>query len=255
MTLGPIVPMSPPDGAAAPGSLLDQLAVARGMPHFRAIVDAARRLIEEKGEFTTHELVNEAGVALQTFYRHFGGKDQLLLAVIEDTVAEQAAWAEETARSLPDPVSRLRFYVTTFLRSLGNSDGAVGARYITSQSLRLHQVHPKEISKLGRSYVEVLVREVLAAKDAGLLSPTDPLRDAWLVANTVRFVYHHYAFVPLDRPAEEIAEHTWTFLLRALGGDPDAPPAARTRSKRKSPSASRPATDNSVLAPPAGSSA
>lgn len=196
------------------------------MPYFRAIVDAARRLIEEQGEFTTQELVSEAGVALQTFYRHFGGKDQLLLAVIEDIVGEQAAWAEATVRSMPDPVARLRFYVTTFLRSLGDSDAAVGARYVTSQHLRLHQVLPKEIAKVGRPYVEVLRRELVAATDAGLLTPTDPVRDAWLVANTVQFVYHHYAFAPLDRPAEEIAEHVWTFLLRALGGDPDITPTA-----------------------------
>ena len=35
-----------------------------------AILDAARRLVDDKGEaFTTQELIKEAGVALQTFYR------------------------------------------------------------------------------------------------------------------------------------------------------------------------------------------
>ena len=42
----------------------------------RQMLDAARRLIVAKGEeFTTQELVAEAGVALQTFYRYFASKD------------------------------------------------------------------------------------------------------------------------------------------------------------------------------------
>ncbi len=75
----------------------------------RSIVDAARRLIAERGErFTTQELVKEAGVALQTFYRLFAGKDQLLLAVFEDMIAEYCTQVEGAARDLPDPVDRLR---------------------------------------------------------------------------------------------------------------------------------------------------
>ncbi|WP_138985403.1 helix-turn-helix domain-containing protein, partial [Mycobacterium avium] len=47
----------------------------------RLMLDAALRLIREKGDsFTTQELVKEAGVALQTFYRYFATKDELLLA-------------------------------------------------------------------------------------------------------------------------------------------------------------------------------
>ena len=55
---------------------------ARQIEQAQAIVAAARRLIAERGDqFTTQELVKEARVSLQTFYRIFGGKDQLLLAV------------------------------------------------------------------------------------------------------------------------------------------------------------------------------
>ena len=60
------------------------------------MLDAARRLIDAKGdEFTTQELVAEAGVALQTFYRYFASKDELLLAVIGDAMTDACErWAE-----------------------------------------------------------------------------------------------------------------------------------------------------------------
>ena len=74
---------------AADRSPAVQRSRARQMEQATLIVDAARRLIAERGErFTTQELVKEAGVALQTFYRIFAGKDQLLLAVFENLIAE-----------------------------------------------------------------------------------------------------------------------------------------------------------------------
>ena len=72
---------------------------ARQIEQAKAVVAAARRLIVERGDqFTTQELVKEAGVALQTFYRIFGGKDQLLLAVFEDLIAESLRYEEAAQR-------------------------------------------------------------------------------------------------------------------------------------------------------------
>jgi AcrR family transcriptional regulator len=59
---------------AADRSPLVHRSRARSIEQAKAMVDAARRLVAQKGErFTTQELVKEAGVALQTFYRHFEG--------------------------------------------------------------------------------------------------------------------------------------------------------------------------------------
>ena len=64
----------------------------------RLMLDAARRLIGEKDDFTTQELVAEAGVALQTFYRYFASKDELLLAVIGDAMTEACErWGQAAA--------------------------------------------------------------------------------------------------------------------------------------------------------------
>ncbi|MDT3439112.1 MULTISPECIES: TetR/AcrR family transcriptional regulator [unclassified Pseudofrankia] len=97
----------------------------RTIQQAKVIVQAARRLVDEKGDqFTTQELAREAGVALQTFYRHFPGKDQLLVAVIEDMIAENAELYAAAASHLPDPVTRLRFYITEILSGLTVADGA-----------------------------------------------------------------------------------------------------------------------------------
>ena len=85
----------------------------RGMEQAQVIVQSARRLIAVKGSaFTTQELVKDAGVALQTFYRYFASKDQLLLAVFEDLIAEFCVGLREQVAGLNDPVERLRMCVT-----------------------------------------------------------------------------------------------------------------------------------------------
>ena len=94
------------------------------------MLDAARRLIDAKGdEFTTQELVAEAGVALQTFYRYFASKDELLLAVIGDAMTDACERWADAAAELPDHLARLRYYLTSTLELLeGDGNKAATAR-------------------------------------------------------------------------------------------------------------------------------
>jgi AcrR family transcriptional regulator len=190
----------------------------RSVEQAKGIVDAARRLLDTKGDkFTTQELVKEAGVALQTFYRHFGGKDQLLLAVVEDLVAERCDELEAAAADLDDPVERLHFYITTTLRA-ALADVSPGPQFITAEHWRLYQIFPEEMARANQPFADLVERELRDAAAAGLLEPTDPRWDAWFVMKLVMAVFHHYAFAPRTEPPDDIAEHTWEFCAAAFRG-------------------------------------
>ena len=190
------------------------------MRQAESIVDAAKRLISARGgRFTTQELVKEAGVAMQTFYRHFAGKDQLLLAVLEDIVSEAAAGYEQAARDLPDPLARLRYYITVPVLSLHAPDrNEIAARFVTSEHWRLYQLYPGEVTQVTRPFTDLVARELRAARDAGLLAPADIDRSAAFVGRLVMSMFHHHAFAPAREPVEEIAERLWLFCLNGLGG-------------------------------------
>ena len=212
---------------AADRSPLVHRSRARSIAQAKSMVDAARRLVEEKGErFTTQELVKEAGVALQTFYRHFEGKDQLLLAVLEDTIAEGAAHFEAAARHLPDPLDRLHYYVTAVMEPV-QSDDSVAARFITSEHWRLHQLFPQEMAYITRPVTDLLLRDINEARSLGLLYPVDAERGAWLMTRLLMATFHHYAFATRDEGAETITADVWAFCLNALGLKPN--PAAKER--------------------------
>lgn len=57
------------------------------------LIDAAAELLRTTGkaEFTVQEVVDRAGMSLRAFYHHFASKDDLLLALIEETTARYVA--------------------------------------------------------------------------------------------------------------------------------------------------------------------
>lgn len=185
------------------------------------MLDAARSLIAAKGdEFTTQELASEAGVALQTFYRYFASKDELLLAVIGDAMNEACERWEQAAADLPDPLARLQYYLSATLERLdGDSRDAATTRFIVSTHWRLHRHFPKELAEAEKPFVDLLRAEVAAATEAGLVKPSDPDWDPWFLAELVRSVYHYYAFAPHGEGELAAAkEQMWRFCLTALGG-------------------------------------
>lgn len=199
------------------------------------ILDAAFRLIAVKGsDFTAVELAKEAGIAIQTFYKHFGSKDQVLLAVLEQMIATTCDHLAEQARELPDPIARLRSYVVGLvldIRPEGMSTPV--SRFVATEHWRLQQAHPAELAAVIRPFNQLLEDELGAAAGVGLLAPTSVEYDAWLATQLVVAVFHHYAFSAVERSAEEIAEGLWAFCLGAWGGrSSDSPrPAIRPRDK------------------------
>jgi AcrR family transcriptional regulator len=192
----------------------------RNARQMQAMVEAAKRLIARKGgNFTTQELAREAGVAVQTFYRHFGGKDQLLLATLEDLHAASARGFEEAARDLPDPLARLHYYLVSMLTSLDESDeAALPARFVTAEHWRLHQQFPDEVAIATQQIVNLFARQIQAAQEQGLIPVSDVARGAEMMVILVRGVYHEYAFKTKDETTAAIAENVWNFCLQGLGG-------------------------------------
>jgi len=228
---------------AADRSPTVQRSRSRTIEQAKVIVDAGRRLVNERGgEFKTQELAKEAGVALQTFYRHFSSKDELLLAVMEEVIVESCEAYVEGARRLHDPIARMRYYLTTALTSLRNPDNLGARRFTTAEHYRLLQLFPDELALADRAFTELLIPEIEAATAAGQLAPDDIERDAWFVTQLVMTTFHHYSFATTEVPVDELIEKLWRFCITALGGDPEElngaakrRSSARSSTKKKGP--------------------
>src|SRR5262245_48954010 len=182
------------------------------------IFQAAYGLIAEHGaSFTTQDVIKRAGVSLQTFYRYYGGKDQLMIALLGDLIRGHVDNLVRLTAGVDDPVARLELYVRSTLGSLEGPEALAGAQFVTAEHWRLNQRHPQELSAAVRPFTDLIAAELEAGRAAGRLAPRDPARDALLMTLTILGAYHHYAFVP-DEGVETLADDVWAFCRAAAGG-------------------------------------
>src|SRR6476469_9358420 len=82
---------------------------SRAEQRVQRFLDAAFELIDEKGttEFTIQEVIDQSKQSLRAFYQHFDGKDELLLALFEETVREASEDLETVANTDDPPMVRL----------------------------------------------------------------------------------------------------------------------------------------------------
>ena len=189
-----------------------------------AIVDAARRLVTEAGEqFTTQELVNEAGVALQTFYRLLRRQGQLLLAVFEDLILEACEGFRLRAAGLGDPVERLHSHVTAVIVLLDEIDAnrALPPASSPPSTGGCPGCSPPRWRR-RRSPTPTCCRPRSAPPPTpARLRSTDPKRDAWLMEQLVLSVFHHHTCSGASDP--DLAEDLWRFCLQGIGVEPTQP--------------------------------
>jgi TetR/AcrR family transcriptional regulator len=185
----------------------------------RLMLDAARRLIRDKDDFTTQDLVGEAGVALQTFYRYFASKDEFLLAVIGDAMTEACERWSLAVAELPDPMDRLRFYITApLVQFQGDSHDAAAMRFIVSTHWHLHRIFPNELAEAGKPLVDLMITEINHAAELGLLRPRNPRWDGWFIVELLRSINHYYAYAATAGGDLNVTkEKLWQFCRAALG--------------------------------------
>src|SRR4249920_2371027 len=82
---------------------------SRAEVRVQRFLDAAFELIDEKGttEFTIQEVIDRSKQSLRGFYQHFDGKDELLLALFEETIRESTEDLISVVETKTDPMERL----------------------------------------------------------------------------------------------------------------------------------------------------
>jgi|HubBroStandDraft_4_1064222.scaffolds.fasta_scaffold170333_1 TetR/AcrR family transcriptional regulator len=218
----------------------EQVARDRTRGPTNRIVQAAIELANETGgaSFTLQQVVDRAGVALQTFYRYFGSKDELMLAFVEETSRAENARIATKAQGAKDPLERLRIIIMTPFRTANRAvAGSLGAT-MSRELRRLRDNHGEELATVSSPYLTLLEDAVNDAAKAGLIDPEDAARDAQLILGMVEATFLHTSQGFVESDLDEAEAYVWRFCLRALNGNPrvlkdagdnDAKAASRAR--------------------------
>jgi len=202
------------------------LSAARARAEQRAqkILDAAFALLDEKGttEFTIQEVVDRSKQSLRGFYQYFDSKDELLFALLEESIREALVDLESVVESQSEPLARLRAFTIRLHEWCEPADkrGKRGTHNRVPLSEFSLQVALKDRDRLVTAMMPIaamLVELIKAAAAAGAVKVTDARRAAMLVQQTV---LHGWLMNRLVQSpgARVTAEDAWEFCLHGLGG-------------------------------------
>jgi AcrR family transcriptional regulator len=198
----------------------------RAEQRVQRFLDAAQAVITEKGttDFTVQEVVDRSRQSLRSFYQHFDGKHELLLALFEDALRRATTQIAAAAGAQAAPIDALRTAVE-LLFELSRPDPHAHRPLFTDFAPRLLLTHSAEVRRAHAPLLDLLTTLTATAADAGQLRHgTEPRRVAALTMETVMFTAQSSGAPDLDdgsdgsgsasRPVS--ASEIWEFIAHGI---------------------------------------
>ena len=182
-------------------------------------LDAAQVIITEKGttDFTVQEVVDRSRQSLRSFYQHFDGKHELLLALFEDALRRSTEQIRSAAAGPADPLRRLKVAVQ-LLFELSRPDPATKHPLFSEFASQLMVSHPDEVAIAHAPLLDLFTELTTGMEAAGRLrAGIRPRRAAALVMQTAMFIARsHSASGENVHPLS--AEEVWEFCAGGVAG-------------------------------------
>jgi AcrR family transcriptional regulator len=197
---------------------------SRAEQRVQRFMEAAFELIDDKGttDFTIQEVVDRSKQSLRGFYQYFDGKDELLLALFEETIRESAADIREAVESESEPIERLHAFTICLHEwcepvETPRKRGRHSRLALSKFSLQLAVSHPERVTAVMAPITRMLIELLDAAVAADAIKVTDTRRSALLILQTVMYSWLGHR-LDLDPRVRATAEETWEFCLHGLCG-------------------------------------
>jgi len=196
-------------------------------------IKTAVEILGETGrtDFTVQEVVARSKTSLRAFYQHFSSKDELLIALLERTMAQSAqAWRAETTGL--DSTAAIKLIIERISAEPESSTQDSLNRAMNLYNQHLAETRPRDYARV-LSPLHELVRDVVQRGiTEGVFRPNLEVGPAAaIVTQTIlgalrlHWLGAELTGAPID------AAHLYDFCVRALGTDDGVPQAQLTLSE------------------------
>jgi AcrR family transcriptional regulator len=130
----------------------------------RALIDAAFAVMARTGDIDppVRDIVREAGLSNQAFYRHFTSKDVLLLAVLTDGQRQLIEYLRHRVARASDPREQVRRWIDGIMAQARDKAAADATRPFAVNGTRLAARFPAELAATRAELLETLTPAVRA---------------------------------------------------------------------------------------------
>jgi AcrR family transcriptional regulator len=195
----------------------------------RKIVAAAYQLLDEDGleGLTIRAVLTKTGLSRRAFYERFADKDELVLAVFEETIRVATSHYTELLETVSDPIARLKLIVTSIGLGTNPSNVADANRSqrrgaaMSREHLRLAESRPEDLQAALRPLVALIAEQLADGIKAGVVRDADPQRLATLVYNLIATTMHtEFLAQEMREPDQtrraQLTNDIWEFCRRAV---------------------------------------
>jgi AcrR family transcriptional regulator len=192
----------------------------RAEQRVQRFLDAAQALITKTGstDFTVQQVVDASKQSLRSFYQHFDGKHELLLALFEDALRRATDQIKAAATAQEDALDRVKVAVQ-LLFELSRPDPAAQRPLFTDFAPRLLSSHPAEVRGAHAPLLALLTELLTEAGEAGeLRTGVNPRRAAALTMQAVMFVAQSAGVSDEEGLPVLNADEVWDFCSRGFAG-------------------------------------
>jgi AcrR family transcriptional regulator len=206
---------------------------AKAMSRSDRFISAAIEILTETGrtDFTVQELIERSKTSLRSFYQHFSGKEELLLALFEEIIVTSASQWRTDVEQLPDSLAGLRYVVEMVHAQAGDPAGGGINRALSVYHLQLAESRPAEYSRVLAPLRELILDLVKRGIDDGeFRDDIDADTLAMIMMQTIVGAAHMHALGSEPGGVELGTEPLWQFCLGGLvGHGPATKPNRRKR--------------------------
>lgn len=219
---------APTDGARAAAQRTVERVLA---PRYAVYLDEVNRFItacvkvmKRTGDFSPRvkEVIDEAGLSNQAFYRHFTSKEELLLAVIDAGTRDLDVYLRRRMGAADEPISKVRAWVSGFAAQAISPEAAAATRPFMIPSARLADRFPDAVRANEEQLTAALVEALNDAINASAVrNDLDPVEDARFIYDLCKeWLQRQLTAADLPAPAEarKSARRLETFVVAAIGG-------------------------------------
>ena len=113
------------------------------------------------------DIVREAGLSNQAFYKHFRSKSELFLAILDDGQRELVTYLQHQTDKADTGLGKIRNWVVGIMSQASVSNDASATRGVMMNSHELQAEYPDECDRLNQLLTEPLVAAIELAEEEG----------------------------------------------------------------------------------------
>ncbi|MER3452341.1 MAG: TetR/AcrR family transcriptional regulator, partial [Acidimicrobiia bacterium] len=156
------------------------------------------------------DIVAEAGLSNETFYRHFPSKDALVVAILEDGTERLASYLAHQMAKESTPEGKIRSWIEGVLSQAVDEDVAAATRAVLWNAASVIGDAVTSGQPAARATLASLLHEPL-----GALGSDDPGLHAWLIGHAVVGALSDH-LLRTTRPSPDEVERIVRFCLDAV---------------------------------------